>query len=195
MKRFANPCRRHRESLGLLASGLLSGPERTGIENHLNECADCRAYLDEMKALTAPLTAWEKHFENVEVSASARLRWARAVATAGECNSRPGFTPKNILLECWEQLIWPVRHIWAGLTVIWLLILGANVDFQSGLPRMTATASSRSADFMGVLQEQEQMMAELNGQKESTAAAPPVEPRKRPGSRPHSEWHSWYFSI
>jgi hypothetical protein len=194
MKWFANSCQRHRESLCLLAGGLLAGEEAADIENHLIECAGCRRHYDELKKLTEPLAGWEKHFNQVDPSAAARLRWERAVAMTGRPESVRMLAPGRVLLECWQQLIRPARHIWSGLAVIWLFILAANLNFRAGTPPLAATASSRPADFVRLLLDQQQMMAELNGQPEIKVAEPP-KPAKPSVTQPRSERHGTTFVI
>ena len=184
MKWFLNPCRHKRESLCLLASGLLPEPDRVRIENHLVECADCRSYFDEIKMVTAPLAAWEKHFAHIEPSAAVQMRPAQATLSASRPESIRRLTPGIILLECWQQLILPSRWIWAGLAVVWLLMLAANLSLHSG-PQTAVAKSSPSPEMILSFQQQQKILAELLGQNElhATAAPKPFSPQPRSGRR------------
>jgi hypothetical protein len=99
--------------------------------------------------------------------------------------------PLKIAITVWRELIWPARRIWAGLATAWMLILIANLNFRAGTPRITATTSPHSADFIMALREQEQVMAELTERPESKAAAPP----KPFVSQPRSERRDEFFTI
>ncbi len=143
MKWFLNPCRRHRGSLCLLASGLLSEPERDRIENHLAECADCRRYFNQIKSMAVPLAGWEKHFAHIETGPAVQARLEKAIASAGRPESVRPFPPKKVLLECWQQLIWPCRQIWTGLAAVWILLLVVNVSMQDHSPRPLAKLRRR----------------------------------------------------
>jgi hypothetical protein len=184
MKWFLNPCRRHRQSLCLLASGLLSNQDRVGIENHLAGCADCRSYYDEIKAVTAPLAGWEKHFAHIEPDAAVHLRPAKAVAPVGRPESIHPFAPKIILRECWQQLIWPSRHIWTGLATVWILLLVANLSMQDHSPTALAKASP-APEIIMTWRQQERLLTELIGPGETTTGRPatPFLPQPRSEGR------------
>jgi hypothetical protein len=47
MKWFVNSCR-HRQTIALLASGVLAESERIELERHLAVCAVCRKYNEEL---------------------------------------------------------------------------------------------------------------------------------------------------
>jgi hypothetical protein len=88
-------------------------------------------------------------------------------------------------------LIWPSRRSWSGLALVWLLILVANLDFHASTPRMMATTSPRSADFIMAFREQQQVMAELTDRPKAKAVEPPA----RFGPRPRSERRSEFLTI
>ena len=171
MKWFLNPCRRRRQSLCLLASGLLPEPDKAWIENHLAQCADCRSYYDEIKAVTAPLAAWEQHFAHIEAGTAVQMRLAKAGESADKSESIRLFAPKIVLLECWRQLIWPSRRIWTGLAAVWVFILAANIAMRDSQPAMAKTAPT--AEVIMAWRQQERLLAELIGPNEPRAAQPP----------------------
>jgi anti-sigma factor RsiW len=183
MKWFLNPCRRNRETLCLLASGLLPETDRGRIENHLAQCADCRSYYDEIKAVTAPLTAWEKHFAHIEPGVAVHLRLAKAAALTAQPELIRPLAPKIFLLECWHQLIWPSRRIWAGLAAVWVLILAANIAMRDSQTTMAKTAPT--TEIIMAWRQQERLLAELIGPNEPRAAQPlkPFAPQPRSEER------------
>jgi anti-sigma factor RsiW len=191
MKWFFNRCSRQRRNLSLLASGLLSERKRGEVKNHLTACADCQKYIAEIKATIQPLVAWEKHFARVAPAPAIQMRWTKAIHAADRSESLARFSPRIFLDECWRQLIWPSRRIWAGLAAAWLLILVANLNLKTGGPHLVATSSPVSTDFIMAWREQEKMMAELIERSESKSTAPP----KRYVPQPRSERHEDYFTI
>ncbi|MGH7993111.1 MAG: anti-sigma factor family protein [Limisphaerales bacterium] len=164
MKWFLNPCRRHRESLCLLASGLLPEVDRIGIENHLAECASCLIYYEEIKAVTAPLAGWEKHFAHIEPGLTVQKRLAKAIAVAGKPGSVRPLTPELALRECWQQLVWPCRHFWSGLAAVWIFILAANISMQDHSQTTMAKAAPTTGMIMA-LKDQQKILAELLGDR------------------------------
>jgi anti-sigma factor RsiW len=181
MSRFSNPCRRHRKSLCLLAGGLLSAPDRASIENHLAGCARCRSYYEEIKSVAIPLAGWERHFAHVEPGAAVQMRLAKAIAAAGKSESVRPLMPKIFIFECWRQLIWPSRRIWAGLAAVWILLLAANFSLRDRSP--AGAMASASPEMIMAWQQQERLLAELIGPNEPRATAP-AERSASPPDRP-----------
>lgn len=183
MKWFLNPCRRYRESVCLLASGLLPEQDRGGIESHLAVCAECQNYCDEIKALTTPLAGWEKHFAHIEPHATIHLRLAKAGTPANKPESIRSFAPKMVLRECWQQLVWPSRRIWAGLATVWILILAANLSMQVHSQTTMAKTVPTSGMAMA-LKDQQKILAELLGDHTSL---PDADRQKTFSPRPRTE--------
>jgi hypothetical protein len=181
MNWFLNPCRRYRQNFCLLASGLLSEPDRAGIEKHLAECADCRSYYDEIRTVTAPLAGWEKYFTHIEPDAAVQLRLAKAIASADKSKSIRTFRPGVILRDGWLQLIWPCRRIWAGLAAVWVLLLVTNVSMRDSL-QITIAKTSPTPEMISSFQQQEKILAELIGPAETRVSRPPKPSLPRPSS-------------
>ena len=184
MKWFLNSCRRNRENLCLLASGLLSKEDRAGIENHLAKCADCRSYYDEVKMVITPLATWEKHFAQIEPDPAVHLRCTRTIASVDQPEAARSLTPKIVLLECWRELIWPGRRIWVGLAAVWLLILAANFSMRDHSQPAMAEASPMPEVIM-TWQQQERLLAELMEPEERRAVVPPKHFLPQPRSERH----------
>jgi anti-sigma factor RsiW len=181
MNWFLNPCRRYRWNLCLLASGLLSESDRAGIEKHLAGCADCRRHYDQIKMVTVPLAGWEKHFAHIELDAAVQLRLAKAIASADKSKSIRAFKPEVILRDCWQQLIWPSRQIWAGLAVVWVLLLVTNVSMRDS-SQITVAKTSPTPEMILSFRQQEKILAELMGPNEARSAVPPKPFSPRPSS-------------
>lgn len=118
-----------KEDTSLLAGGLLEGDEKSAAKRHLSECPECRAYYDEIKALTSQLADWETDLHTVEPSAAMRHRWARSVESVQPAPERP------LWGNVWSELVLPCRYIWSGLAVLWVAILVVHArlsDHQRG---------------------------------------------------------------
>ncbi|HUA37641.1 MAG TPA: zf-HC2 domain-containing protein [Candidatus Sulfopaludibacter sp.] len=183
MKWFLNSCRRNRESLCLLASGLLPEPDRVRIENHLAGCADCRSYYDEIKAVTAPLAGWEKHFAQIEPDTTVHVVLAKAGQPASGPTSMRRFTPGIILVECWQQLVWPSRRVWAGLAAVWLALVVVNVSQRDNASSVTGKIFRPGAAMMS-LQVQQRWMNELLVDR---SAPPAAERPQNLAPKPHTQ--------
>jgi anti-sigma factor RsiW len=173
MKWFLNRCGRHRQSICLLASGALSEPERSRVENHLAVCADCRKYCDETRKVAALLANWEGNFRHIEPDQIIRMRWAKAVeAAAGPAPVRR-LTPIMAICEWWHDVIWPCRRIWAGLAAVWVVILAVNLSMRDNSQTMAMKSSPPSPEMIMAFQQQERLLAELIGPNETRNAEPP----------------------
>ena len=82
-----------------------------------------------------------------------------------------------------STLLWPHPTAWAGLAAIWLLILGFNLATGPSAPLVANRASPVSPQVFIAYQEQERLLAELLGPRETPLAD---RPKPRP-SRPRSE--------
>jgi len=184
MKWSWNPCRRNRESLCLLASGLLPEADRASIENHLAQCVNCRCYYNEIKAVTAPLAGWEKHFAHIEPGMAVQMRLAKTIQSSARPKFIHLFAPRIILFDFWRHLIWPSRRIWAGLAAVWIVILAANFSMRDRSP-VVAMKSAPTEEIIMAWRQQERLLTELMGSDETRAAQPPkpVSPQPRSGRR------------
>jgi len=189
MKRFWNPCRRHRRSLCLLAGRVPTEPETSELRVHLAGCADCRKYYDEMASLIKPLADWETNFTHVEPTPETQSRWANAIQAAADVNRRDQLvrelafvaTLRNAVRLLFLELIWPSRHVWSGLAVVWVVILAANF-FARDPERIAGKSPPPAREIILTLPQQEQLLAELVGPGEPRVAVPPKPFSPRPSS-------------
>jgi len=172
MNWYFSPCRHYRQEICLLDSGVLSGPERNGVEKHLADCTDCRKFHAEIKPLATRLAAWEKNFANLEPGADAKARWAKEIRELDKRRSTQPLSRNSIVWNIWHELFWPSRHIWAGLAAVWVFILAANISMQDH-SQTTMAKSSAVPEIIMTWQQQQRLLVELMGANEMRAALPP----------------------
>ena len=163
MKWFRNPCRRHRANLCLLVGGALAEPERSKVQAHLAECADCRKYHDEITSLAKPLAGWEANFAHVIPTRDAQIRWAKEVQAAANAQSIRRPELQNVFFNCWLELIWPCRRFWAGLAAVWIALFIFNVSQRDKLELAARRLPPPSPEAIMAWRQQERLLAELIG--------------------------------
>lgn len=188
MKWFSNDCAHHRQKICLQAGGVLPEAERFEVESHLAACVDCQKYSAEMKSLVVPLANWEKHFARITPSQAQQMRWEKAIKVAGKSKPTHSVSPGLVLRILWNELIWPVRRIWAGLAAAWLFIVIANLNLSGGQPAAMAKDARPAAAMFLAWREQERMLAELVGRTEPNVAEPPKQPAPQPRSERSHRW-------
>ena len=72
-----------------------------------------------------------------------------------------------------STLLWPHPAAWAGLAAVWLVILGLNLTTRDASPRLAKRASPASPQVFMAFQEQERLLAELIGPRETPVAERP----------------------
>ena len=184
MKWFLNRCERHRESICILASGVLPQQERREVEKHLAACAGCRKYYDEIKLVALPLANWEEHFAHVEPDQTLRTRWAKAIQAAGEPKPNPPFSRRPTFNARWREILYPLRWHLAGMSAAWLVVALLNVE-PSPAPTaiMSRQKDSPSArQLLMALRENRRQLLELIGPPVTEPAPPPRAPVPPPRS-------------
>ena len=82
-----------------------------------------------------------------------------------------------------STLLWPHPVAWAGLAAVWVAILGINLTTRDASTAVAKHASPVSPQVFLAFQEQERLLTELLGPRETPVAA---SPKPSPG-RPRSE--------
>ena len=93
--------------------------------------------------------------------------------------------PRSLLSTLIHQLstlLWPHPTAWAGLAAVWLLILGINLTTQDASRLMAKHASPVSPQVFMAFQEQERLLSELIGPRETPVAERPKSSVPRPRS-------------
>jgi hypothetical protein len=91
-----------------------------------------------------------------------------------------------VLRLIWLELILPSRRIWAGLAVVWILILAANFSMRDHAVVPMAKTSSPT-ELITEFQQQQELLAQLIGPDEPIAAEPQKTYVPRPSSRRSAE--------
>ena len=86
-----------------------------------------------------------------------------------------------------SDLLWPRPAAWAGLAAVWVVILGLNAATQDASRALAKQASPVSPQLLMAFQEQERLLAELIGPRETPAAERPKPALPRPRSERRKE--------
>jgi len=81
-----------------------------------------------------------------------------------------------------STLLWPHPTAWAGLAAVWLLILGVNLTTQNATTVIAKRASPASPQVFMAFQEQERLLSELIGPRDTPVAEQPKLRLPRPRS-------------
>ena len=121
--------------------------------------------------------------------------WRQQILSAARQASLPEHAPRitqqahrsaSLLLTIHHQLstlLWPHPMAWAGLVAVWLVILGVNLTTRDASTVMAKHPSPVSPQFFMAFQEQERLLSELIGPRDT-----PVTERPKPSpARPRSE--------
>ena len=184
MKWFLNRCERHRESICILASGVLPQQERREVEKHLAACAGCRKYYDEIKLVTVPLANWEKHFAHIEPDQTLRTRWAKAIQAAGEPKPNRPFSPGPAFRARWRDTLYSLRWHLAGMSAAWLVVALLNFG-PSPAPANIMSSQKDSPSprqLLMALRENRRQLLELIEPPVTEPAPPPRAPVPSPRS-------------
>ena len=159
MKRIFNGCGSYRESLCLLAGGVLPDQDAVELEAHLATCAGCRIYRDEVKAIAGPLAIWENAFSQIEPDRALQSRWARdfqAALAPVPATRRPLF---GSFLEWCREVLWPCRRALAGFAAVWLGILVLNHSSRTQPPAYAGNSRAPSPEAVMAFLEREGLFA------------------------------------
>lgn len=122
-------------------------------------------------------------------------QWRKQILSAARQASAPEHAPRtthhapgwrsalSTLNSQLSTFLWPSPTAWAGLAAVWLVILGFNLGTRiTSLPAAQTRVQLASQFFLG-FQEQQRLLAELIGPRET----PPAERPRRVAPKPHSE--------
>ena len=84
-------------------------------------------------------------------------------------------------------ILWPHPTAWAGLAAVWLMIMGVNLTTRDASTVMAKHASPASPLVFMAFQEQERLLSELIGPRETPVAERPRQAPPRPRSERRRE--------
>lgn len=87
----------------------------------------------------------------------------------------------------WRELLWPCPQAWAGLAVVWLLILAVNLATRGPQSQTIAQAAPPSPEVRELLRQQERLYAELLGATPTRVATQTKAPALSPRSQRRNE--------
>ena len=120
-----------------------------------------------------------------EILSAARQASAPQHAPRTTHHSRPSlFSTLNYQLS---TILWPHPVAWAGLAAVWLVILGLNHTTRDALPRLAKGSLPAAPQVFMAFQEQERVLAELIGPRETPVAERPKPAPPRPRSERRRE--------
>jgi len=158
MKWFFKLCGRYRQKICLLAIGSLEEEQKEETQSHLASCSDCRKYFEELKAVTRPLSSWEKSFAQFEATPSLQLRWTKAIETESKAKSRasaPMPPPRS-----WREVLLSLRWHLAGMGALWMIAAFLNIE-PSSAPATTAQNKPPTQQLLMALRENRRQLSEL----------------------------------
>jgi hypothetical protein len=79
-----------------------------------------------------------------------------------------------VLRLLWQELIWPSRRIWTGLTAVWVLIFVFDFSQRDPSERMAQKSPPPSPEMILTFRQQERLLTELIGPNEPQAVAPAI---------------------
>jgi len=111
--------------------------------------------------------------------------WREDILSAARAAAFPEHaprTPHQTTLSLFSTLLWPHPAAWAGLAAVWLVIAGLNLTTRETAPRLAKRAAPLSPQVCLAFQEQERVLAELIGPRETPVAERPKPAPPRPRS-------------
>ena len=187
MKSGRTNCAGYAERISLFVSDALPDSERAAIEEHLATCECCRAYYAELGQVAADFAHWENEFSRIEPSASAELRWRRAIETVAT-KSPKAVSGKPPLHDWWRELVWSCRYAWGGMAALWIVLVAMNSRLSDGRSHTMANRDGSVPSMAETIAEQRQLLTELipaqpQPRREASAVAAP-----KPRSEREAVW-------
>jgi len=120
--------------------------------------------------------------------------WRQEILSAARQASLPEHAPRtthhvsqspsllSTLKHQLSTLLWPHPTAWAGLAVAWVVILGFNLTTREATPLVAKRGSAPSPQIFMAFQEQERLLSELLGPRETPVAERPKPTQPRPRS-------------
>jgi len=88
----------------------------------------------------------------------------------------------------WRELVWPYRHIWASLAMVWIVILAVNLSLRDHAPAIASKSGEPSPELILAFWRQELLLTELIEPRPSRAVAARKPALPQPRSQRRTEF-------
>ncbi len=119
--------------------------------------------------------------------------WRQDILSAARKASAPHHAPRTphqsallVLRSQLAALLWPHPAAWAGLAAVWVIILGLNLTSHDAASRVAKRSSPPSPQVFMAFQEQQRLLSELIGPRETPVAERPKTALPQPRSERQS---------
>ena len=165
-----SPCRSYRRDAALLASGVLGDAEKTAVESHFAKCGACLDHYQALATVGRRLDALGAYRPAAEPAAILHARWTNLI----KASVRPPTFSVTVPRRGWDWCLAANRPAWAGLAVVWLLIL----FFHLTAPDLPPTT------YRSVAAAPKQLLFELRKLARASVFPGPFEPTPAQSSKP-----------
>jgi hypothetical protein len=122
-----------------------------------------------------------------EILSAARQASLAPHATRNTQHASWGHSMLSTINSQLSTLLWPHPVAWAGLAAVWVVIAGMNLTTRDASQRLANQASPASPQVFMAFQEQERLLTELIGPRETPVAERPKPARPQPRSERQRE--------
>ncbi len=99
--------------------------------------------------------------------------WRREILAAADVDRREAvraFTSAATIRSRLREIFWPAPAAWAGLAAVWILIFCVNFSMRDTTPVVAEKAAPPSPEVIVELRQQQRMLAELIGARDTSDA-------------------------
>jgi hypothetical protein len=131
---------------------------------------------------------FERHRQAEPKLDAVRRKALAALPAAGSVHNAHFNTPgafrraRAVLGKAWLELIWPSRRAWAGMAVLWLVVMAANLEMKA-TTNVPAVRLAHTRELARAFEERQRLLAEL-----LLPASPPPAAAALSNPGPRSEW-------
>lgn len=142
-----HPCRNFRQMISLSTAGSLTAAEQACLAAHLNGCAACRVYREEIQGVVKLLEKGYELLPEVTIRAGFQARWRDAILHPQA--PAKGQPEEVSCLGGWSLL--GKRSGWTALGGAWMLILFFNLSGPAVPVQLDSAPRYSVREILGVL--------------------------------------------
>jgi hypothetical protein len=122
---------------------------------------------------------FEKRLERLSMRSIPR-EWRSEILKAARSAQRSQSATRNRQpTSAWRELLWPCPHAWAGLAVVWGMILLFNVVSRDPVQFAKTSKAAPASELFLALKEHRRLLTELIGTPTTFEPAKPFKPQPR----------------